>query len=378
MSVKKEESNSVGAVTLQNQSGKGRGKTDPIVPTIYRTFNPYKQLSHNFMIPTGLVKLGISPRGREVYGCLRKYAGENGKCFVSIKRVSEDLDVHKRTIDRGVKELSDAKLIRRFVPGNNSNVAHTEFLIPEGVDPSDFLCDEVRKDSVRYTTKVSLTSDMSLTHDKNVVNPTTKVSLTHDKNVAQIGLVKKGQLKDSEKDLCVIAAASSSSDSKNITSTSSNSMNGKVARFFAESKPEEKPTQKEAENDKTPVSDEIEAEDDKPYVNAVDVILKTKNCFDLIPLFMKTHPRIINPKESEDAIYDWLETCDSVGAVIHAYTCLEVYALAVKDLRECSEAWIYVVGSKTWFTEKRWLTETPHDWLGWAAAKKKQHSLVCS
>lgn len=96
--------------------------------TVGEPFIPYRQFQGP-LIPEGLLKFAGVCRGAVLlYGQLARYAGKNGLCFPGIERLADDLLASGRTIQRWVRELVDAGLLRRRRRGAGTRSNSYQFL----------------------------------------------------------------------------------------------------------------------------------------------------------------------------------------------------------------------------------------------------------
>ncbi|NCU32286.1 MAG: helix-turn-helix domain-containing protein, partial [Candidatus Moranbacteria bacterium] len=107
-----------------------------------RTCNNYFHLPENFnqkqyvnpygtyfgcIVPTEILSMqGLSTLAKLLYGQLIRYAGKNGKCFVTIKRLSFDLAKSESTISRSLHELKNIGLLDWISKPYSNN----EYLFP--------------------------------------------------------------------------------------------------------------------------------------------------------------------------------------------------------------------------------------------------------
>ena len=76
-------------------------------------FNPYRMFIGLF-IPEGLARsTSISAGAKLVWGRLARYAGENGRCYPTMKTLGSEIGVGERQAQKYIVELEKAKLIRR-------------------------------------------------------------------------------------------------------------------------------------------------------------------------------------------------------------------------------------------------------------------------
>jgi Helix-turn-helix domain len=76
-------------------------------------FNPYRMFRGLF-IPEGLARYTwISPGAKLAWGRLARYAGEDGRCYPTMKTLGAEIGVGERQAQKYRAELERAKLIRR-------------------------------------------------------------------------------------------------------------------------------------------------------------------------------------------------------------------------------------------------------------------------
>jgi hypothetical protein len=86
---------------------------------------------NGIFIPEGLTQsTAISPGAKLAWGRLARYAGVDGRCHPTVKKLGAEIGVGKRQAQKYLAELEDAKLIRRihrFTAGSQTSSAF-EFL----------------------------------------------------------------------------------------------------------------------------------------------------------------------------------------------------------------------------------------------------------
>lgn len=76
-------------------------------------FNPYRMFTGLF-IPEALARSDrISAGAKLAWGRLARYAGENGRCYPSVKTLASEIGVGERQTQKYLVELEKARLIRR-------------------------------------------------------------------------------------------------------------------------------------------------------------------------------------------------------------------------------------------------------------------------
>ena len=76
-------------------------------------FNPYRMFNGVF-IPEGLTRCpSISPGAKLAWGRLARYAGEDGRCYPTMKTLGSEIGVGERQAQKYRAELEKEKLIRR-------------------------------------------------------------------------------------------------------------------------------------------------------------------------------------------------------------------------------------------------------------------------
>lgn len=76
-------------------------------------FNPYRMFN-GLYIPEGLARCSwISPGAKLAWGRLARYAGEDGRCYPTMKTLGSEIGVGERQAQKYRAELEKAKLIRR-------------------------------------------------------------------------------------------------------------------------------------------------------------------------------------------------------------------------------------------------------------------------
>ena len=68
------------------------------------------------ILPRRIYDLGLSHKAVAVYCYLANRADKNGECFPSVRRIAEDLSIHKSTVYRAFTELENRGLFNRFQP----------------------------------------------------------------------------------------------------------------------------------------------------------------------------------------------------------------------------------------------------------------------
>ena len=64
------------------------------------------------ILPRRIYDLGLSHKAVAVYCYLANRADKNGECFPSVRRIAEDLSIHKSTVYRAFTELENRGLLR--------------------------------------------------------------------------------------------------------------------------------------------------------------------------------------------------------------------------------------------------------------------------
>jgi len=76
-------------------------------------FSPYRMFTGLF-IPEGLARCSsISARAKIAWGQLARYAGEDGRCYPTVKTLGCEIGVGPRQAQKYISELEKARLIRR-------------------------------------------------------------------------------------------------------------------------------------------------------------------------------------------------------------------------------------------------------------------------
>lgn len=65
------------------------------------------------IFPRRICDLGLSHKAVAVYCYLANRADKNGECYPSVRRIAEDLSIHKSTVFRAFKELEEQGLLER-------------------------------------------------------------------------------------------------------------------------------------------------------------------------------------------------------------------------------------------------------------------------
>lgn len=66
------------------------------------------------ILPRRIYDLGLSHKAVAVYCYLANRADKNGECFPSVRRIAEDLSIHKSTVYRAFTELENRGLLERI------------------------------------------------------------------------------------------------------------------------------------------------------------------------------------------------------------------------------------------------------------------------
>ena len=70
------------------------------------------KLFHGSLIPNWILKWQKpSANAKLVYARLSQYGNSSGEVFPGLDRIAEDSGMHRRTVDRAIKELKDLELI---------------------------------------------------------------------------------------------------------------------------------------------------------------------------------------------------------------------------------------------------------------------------
>lgn len=94
------------------------------MPQIGQPFNPYG-LFRNISIPRGIAhRTDLSPLAKLLYGALNAHCGQDGNVYPSQKLLGEELGYAEKTIQKGLKELSDMGLIRIVNPTGKDRLLH--------------------------------------------------------------------------------------------------------------------------------------------------------------------------------------------------------------------------------------------------------------
>jgi len=66
------------------------------------------------IFPRRIYDLGLSHKAVAVYCYLANRADINGECYPSVRRIAEDLSIHKSTVYRAFTELENRGLLERI------------------------------------------------------------------------------------------------------------------------------------------------------------------------------------------------------------------------------------------------------------------------
>jgi Helix-turn-helix domain len=90
-------------------------------------FNPFRMFTGVF-IPEGLVRCNrISAGAKLAWGRLARYAGENGRCYPTVKSLAAEIGLGERQGQKYLTELERARLIRRVCRFNHRGQTSNEF-----------------------------------------------------------------------------------------------------------------------------------------------------------------------------------------------------------------------------------------------------------
>lgn len=67
------------------------------------------------IFPRRIYDLGLSHKAVAVYCYLANRADKNGECFPSVRRIAEDLSIHKSTVYRAFTELENRGLLNGYL-----------------------------------------------------------------------------------------------------------------------------------------------------------------------------------------------------------------------------------------------------------------------
>ena len=82
------------------------------MPTPGDIYNPWRMF-HGCFIPNAVLRcVGLSARGKLVFGRLCQYAGENGEAFPSYRSLAREVGVQRRCAIKAVRELEEFGLIK--------------------------------------------------------------------------------------------------------------------------------------------------------------------------------------------------------------------------------------------------------------------------
>ncbi len=95
---------------------------DVFVP--YQVFAGKESRRHprSFILNTIMRRTDLSPTAKLLWGRLSQFAGRNGQCYPSQYRLALELGCVPRTIQRGLKELEKAGLMRRRSPSGKARL----------------------------------------------------------------------------------------------------------------------------------------------------------------------------------------------------------------------------------------------------------------
>ena len=90
-------------------------------------FNPFRMFTGVF-IPEGLVRCDwISAGAKLAWGRLARYAGEDGRCYPTVKNLAAEIGLCERQGQKYLAELERARLIRRVYRFNDKGQTSNEF-----------------------------------------------------------------------------------------------------------------------------------------------------------------------------------------------------------------------------------------------------------
>jgi DNA-binding MarR family transcriptional regulator len=75
------------------------------------------------IFPRRIYDLGLSHKAVAVYCYLANRADKNGECFPSVRRIAEDLSIHKSTVYRAFTELENRGLLNGSYPRRTPQLA---------------------------------------------------------------------------------------------------------------------------------------------------------------------------------------------------------------------------------------------------------------
>lgn len=121
------------------------------------------------MIPTWLLKSGISANSIMLYGILWSYANrETGECFPSRARLANDMDCSKDTVRRAMKELEKIGAVLISQRDNGSTLQYTLiFSNPNETHTSNRLHESKQGDSTEATPEVAQEQPITITKELN-------------------------------------------------------------------------------------------------------------------------------------------------------------------------------------------------------------------
>lgn len=95
------------------------GECDDYTPPRLRigeTFNPYRQFNENVLIPGAMSRSReLQPGAKLVYGRLRWYAGEDGRCYPALKTLATEVALGKRQVQKHLRTLEKTGFLRTEV-----------------------------------------------------------------------------------------------------------------------------------------------------------------------------------------------------------------------------------------------------------------------
>src|SRR5437868_3682225 len=81
-------------------------------PKIGEPFNPYRRFN-NVLIPEAIARSrALTPGAKLVYGRLRRYAGEDGRCFPAVATLAMEVALGKRQVQNHLRALERAGFLR--------------------------------------------------------------------------------------------------------------------------------------------------------------------------------------------------------------------------------------------------------------------------
>ncbi|GIK51420.1 MAG: hypothetical protein BroJett014_03930 [Planctomycetota bacterium] len=289
------------------------------------TYNPCDVKTPFVLIPLWLLSKSLLPSALLLYGLLRKYAGTNGFCWVGVKRLAEDMGFSERQVKRLIRHLVKENVIVR--EERFSSTTLTRFVDPTPPDkgPKPVSLESLPSDWD------DLSNGTQEAPKKEEATPYKYTQKTNVKNAVATAL----------KPLPPVASVGP-------LAGSAVPLPPPVAESLVDVKVDPDPTVMQGDS---------------------EYLLNEVTQADYFSKFaLAAHPKIVKA-DATKIVLKHLFIGMSVVEAMAVIAATKQYAKIVEPLKDIPKAWNYVIGSFSWFKDKRWQEKTPAQVQAWVDAE---------